>query len=94
MNGGVSDQIFVSGEGEESTNADNPLSGDETGSYDQPPVLQPGQPPQAAIDACAELSQSAVCTINTPAGTIQGTCETVGSAFACVPPGGPPGGGD
>jgi hypothetical protein len=91
VSGGVSDQIFVGGEGGESTNADGPLSSDETGSDGQPPVFQPDLPPQEAIDACTELNQGEVCSINSPDGIIQGTCETVGSTFACVPTGGPPG---
>jgi hypothetical protein len=53
-----------------------------------------GQPPQAAIDACTGLSQGAACTINNPNGTITGFCLVVQSGQqACVPAGGPPGGG-
>ncbi|MBL8080946.1 MAG: YHYH protein [Anaerolineales bacterium] len=50
-----------------------------------------GQPPQAAIDACANLSVNAACTVNTPNGNISGTCLTMqNSVTACVPAGGPP----
>jgi len=52
-----------------------------------------GQPPQQAIDACNGLAQGAACTINTPNGTINGTCNTPpnSSQLACMPQGGPPG---
>jgi hypothetical protein len=51
-----------------------------------------GQPPQAAIDACVGLAQSAACTVSTPNGTISGTCQTPPNLtqLACVPAGGPP----
>ena len=51
-----------------------------------------GQPPQEAIDACNGLAQGAACTINTPNGTINGTCNTPpnSSQLACMPQGGPP----
>lgn len=50
-----------------------------------------GQPPQAAIDACANLLVNAACTVNTTNGTISGTCLTLqNSVTACVPAGGPP----
>ena len=53
-----------------------------------------GQPPQEAVDACFGLSQNVACTINTPNGTLAGTCTTVQTGqLACVPAGGPPGGG-
>ncbi|MFN8413921.1 MAG: YHYH protein [Anaerolineales bacterium] len=48
-----------------------------------------GQPPQAAIDACSNLSVNAACSINTPNGILNGTCQTVqSSVMACVPAGG------
>ncbi len=52
----------------------------------------PGQPPQAAIDACVGLAQNAACTVNTPNGTLSGTCLTPPNItqLACVPAGGPP----
>lgn len=50
-----------------------------------------GQPPQEAIDACANLSVNAACSVNTPNGTISGTCQSIqNSITACVPAGGPP----
>jgi hypothetical protein len=49
------------------------------------------QPPQAAIDACANLSVNAACMVNTPNGTISGTCLILqNSVMACVPVGGVP----
>ncbi len=50
------------------------------------------QPPQAAIDACANLSVNSACTINTPNGTINGMCSAPpnSSQLACMPAGGPP----
>jgi hypothetical protein len=49
------------------------------------------QPPQEAIDACVNLSVNAACSVNTPNGTISGTCQSIqNSITACVPAGGPP----
>lgn len=49
------------------------------------------QPPQEAIDACANLSVNAACSVNTPNGTLSGTCQAVqNSVMACVPAGGRP----
>ncbi|MDB4929677.1 MAG: hypothetical protein JWM10_2161 [Myxococcaceae bacterium] len=50
-------------------------------------------PPQAAFDACANLSQGAACTVQVPDRTLQGTCETFPDrGLACRPAGmgGPP----
>jgi hypothetical protein len=51
-----------------------------------------GTPPQQAIDACVGLTQGAACTMNTPNGTMSGTCGTPpnSSQLACMPAGGPP----
>ncbi|MBK8780744.1 MAG: DUF1566 domain-containing protein [Anaerolineales bacterium] len=50
------------------------------------------QPPQAAIDACVGLTLNTACSINTPNGTVTGTCGTPpnSSQMACMPAGGPP----
>ncbi|NWF63703.1 MAG: DUF1566 domain-containing protein, partial [Chloroflexi bacterium] len=50
------------------------------------------QPPQEAIAACAGLSQGASCSINTPNGTVSGTCGTPpnSSQLARMPAGAPP----
>jgi len=64
-----------------------------------PGQAQPGQnllggPPQDAIDACADLAVDEACTINTPHGTLEGTCLEIQATLACVPSqGGPPGAG-
>jgi len=50
-----------------------------------------GQPPQQAIDACASSTVNATCSINTPNGTLSGTCQTIQNQLACVPAGGPQG---
>ena len=51
-----------------------------------------GQPPQEAIDACSGLSSGTSCSINTPNGTVTGTCNTPpnSSQLACMPAGGRP----
>jgi hypothetical protein len=51
-----------------------------------------GQPPQAAIDACANQTQGASCSFSTPNGTMNGTCGTPPnqSQMVCMPAGGPP----
>ena len=53
---------------------------------------QQGQPPQEAITACTGLTQGASCSINTPNGTLSGTCGMPPNStqLACVPAGGPP----
>jgi hypothetical protein len=50
------------------------------------------QPPQEAITACTGLSVGASCSINTPNGTVTGTCGAPPSStqLACMPAGGPP----
>lgn len=49
------------------------------------------QPPQEAIDACVSLPVNSACTVNTPNGSINGTCQSLQSSIvACVPNGGPP----
>lgn len=51
-----------------------------------------GSPPQEAINACINLSQGAACSINTPNGTISGTCNLPPNSgqLVCIPAGGPP----
>jgi hypothetical protein len=52
---------------------------------------QPPTPPQEAFAACSGQSANATCTVNTPRGTISGTCAafTDGRLF-CRPEGMPP----
>ena len=54
--------------------------------------VQGQQPPQEAITACSGLSVGASCSINTPNGTVSGTCGTPPNStqLACMPVGGPP----
>jgi hypothetical protein len=62
-----------------------PQGGGQTGGQGQ-------QPPQEAITACNGLSNGASCSVNTPNGSVNGTCQTIpnSSQLACVPAGGPP----
>jgi hypothetical protein len=50
------------------------------------------QPPQEAFDACVNLSANASCSVSTPNGSINGTCQTPPNLgqLVCVPTGGPP----
>ena len=55
---------------------------------------RPGPPPEA-FEACSGASEGETCTVNTPHGTLDGTCQQVPDAeeLACVPNdhrGGPP----
>ncbi len=65
--------------------------------FGAPPVNQSGQspagrtPPPEAIAACNGSSQGNSCQVNTPHGTLTGTCMIVPTQdLACVPQGGPP----
>jgi hypothetical protein len=72
--------------------------GTESSSGQQPPMGgqgqggMMGQPPQAALDACANQSQGAACSFSAPMGTVSGTCMTPPNQnqLICVPAGGPP----
>lgn len=50
------------------------------------------QPPQEAISACSGLSVGSACSINTPNGTVSGTCGTPPNStlVACMPASGRP----
>ena len=51
----------------------------------------PHKPPQEAIDACSNKSETHSCDFVTPHGdTITGTCEVIQNQLACKPEGGPP----
>jgi hypothetical protein len=78
-------QIVIGGE------IDSRIGG-ETSQPVQPPTQPPqdqqqgGQPPQAAIDACAGQSVGAMCSFQSPNGTISGTCNnTPDNQLACTP---------
>ncbi|WNZ55802.1 hypothetical protein ACJJIQ_17290 [Microbulbifer sp. ANSA003] len=51
---------------------------------------QPRQPPQEAIDACSSLAEGDACTVETPRGTLEGTCRMPPQIeqLVCVPAGG------
>ncbi len=53
--------------------------------------LSQAGPPQEAINACAASSVGSACSINTPQGTLNGSCTTIQDTLACVPEGGPGG---
>ena len=42
-------------------------------------------PPAEAFTACNGLAQSAMCTVNTPNGSLTGTCQDINQSLACVP---------
>ncbi|MCB9557362.1 MAG: hypothetical protein H6707_14745 [Deltaproteobacteria bacterium] len=46
-----------------------------------------GKPPQQAFDACKGLKQGDRCTVDTPDGTLHGTCRVtrLSSVVHCVP---------
>ena len=46
----------------------------------------PPRPPQEALDACADLVRGASCSVETPHGTLEGTCVAPeGLPLACMP---------
>jgi hypothetical protein len=77
-----------------STGAGQEMSGQQSG-QGQPTQGGQGngqQPPQAAIDACVNLTVNSTCSVTTPNGTLSGTCMQPPSStqLACVPASGPP----
>lgn len=50
-------------------------------------------PPQAAIDACDDLSQEDSCSFDSPNGIIEGSCTLIQDSLACTPPDSPGGSG-
>ncbi len=56
------------------------------GQGNQPQPMSAGNtPPQAAINACANCTQGAICAINTPKGSLEGICMPVQDLLACIP---------
>jgi len=52
----------------------------------QPPQGGNGQqPPEEAFTACNGLAANASCSINTPNGTVAGTCRPINERLACTP---------
>jgi hypothetical protein len=66
-------------------------SEDQSGSTANQPAG--GLPPQMAIDACDGLSQNENCSFNALIGLVEGSCNLIQTTLACVPAGGPSGGG-
>ncbi len=92
--GGFFSGIFGGGEAGQPPAGGPP--GNQGGSQNQPGAGQ-GQPPagrtppQEAVDACNGAAQGSSCQMNTPRGTLNGTCRMVPTQqLACVPEGGPP----
>ncbi|WP_020414479.1 hypothetical protein ACJJIP_01865 [Microbulbifer sp. VTAC004] len=50
-------------------------------------TAQPRKPPQEAFDACNEMSEGDSCTVETPRGTLEGTCRIPPreEQLVCVP---------
>jgi len=50
-------------------------------------TAQPRKPPQEAFEACNSMSEGAACTIETPRGTLEGTCRIPPEEeqLVCVP---------
>jgi hypothetical protein len=56
----------------------------------RPTQGQSQKPPAEAIAACKGKKLNTSCRINTPQGTVTGTCTTIQNQLACTPQGGPP----
>ena len=99
VTGGVEDSVITGGETDASVGSGKIfIDGDGQINVEMQSVQgeQPGQgrtPPQEAIDACHNLTEGAICTVITPNGAIDGTCENLQTQLVCVPEGGPPNGG-
>jgi len=58
----------------------------QSGGQNQPPQGGNGQqPPEEAFTACSGLAENASCSINTPNGTVTGTCRPITERLACTP---------
>ncbi|MCK5614348.1 hypothetical protein KAR91_71440 [Candidatus Pacearchaeota archaeon] len=44
-----------------------------------------GAPPQEAIDACSSKKENDSCQIETPRGTLSGSCRSIEDQLACAP---------
>ena len=44
-----------------------------------------GAPPQEAIDACSSKKEEDSCNVETPHGSLSGSCRSIESQLACVP---------
>ena len=90
VRGGVGGETLTGGEIDRFT-APGPV---QPGADTDQPGGAPRTPPQEAIDACGGASEGDACEINAPHGIVTGTCRLIEGLLACVPAGGPPGGGN
>jgi hypothetical protein len=99
VSGGVDDSIITGGETDASVASGKiamKSGGQDTLQIPSTQGEKHGQdrtPPQEAIDACLNLIVGGACTVITPNGTINGTCENLQTQLVCVPEGGPSNGG-
>jgi len=80
VTGGTSDDIRMGGDAPQVAST-------------QPEAMVPGHagPPREAIEACTGLQVDAACTVDTPNGSLTGSCGyTPSGDLACIPEGGPP----
>lgn len=93
VTGGTDGEVQAGGPADNTPVSQERLSGEQApqGQSLQQNGLQNRQPPQEAVNACLGLSQGTACTVNTPNGTLTGSCLVVQSdQLACVPAGEPP----
>ena len=91
VTGGTSNDVHVGGAVDDTSTPLGQTPNDQVSQSQGRGPQQTGQPPQAAIDACSGLSQNAACSVNTPKGTVTGSCLVVQSGpLACIPVEGPP----
>ncbi|NOG60044.1 MAG: YHYH protein [Proteobacteria bacterium] len=79
---GSGDSSFQKGPG-----ANGPGGGDRRSQNQRsgPPGGPSGGPPQEALNACENKREGSSCSVNTPRGSMRGTCRTMRSDFVCVP---------
>jgi hypothetical protein len=85
--GGTDSDVHVGGAVDNTpVTQEQPPAGQTPQGQGQGPQQGGGQPPQEALNACIGLEQGAACTVDTPNGTLAGSCMTVKSGqLACVP---------
>jgi hypothetical protein len=89
VRGGVSGAILTGGEIDQFPTSGSMQPGGQGGQPGGPL----GRPPQEAIDACSGAGEGDDCEFMAPHGKVTGTCRLIEGQLACVPAGGPPGGG-
>jgi len=104
VTGGTSGEVLTGGETDPNSRPGSDFSGypsglsqsqDQSGQFPTTGLGQgpggQGEPPQEAINACSCSSSGSACTINTPQGSLSGSCTNIQSTLACVPEGAPGG---